>query len=285
MGTAATGRWPLALGVGLAVVALGVALAWLFQRSLVYFPDRRVPPPAAEVLDGARDVVIVTADGLRLGAWFSPPPDDGGPTVLLAHGNAGNRADRGPLVAGLVDLGFGVLAFDYRGYGGNPGHPSEAGLALDARAARDFLVGPAGIPAEHLVYVGESLGAAVVTELAAEHPPAALVLRSPFTSLAGAGRVLYGIPVGWFLRDRFPVAEQVEQVGVPTAVVSGERDTTVPPRLSREVAQAAREGGSAVVEVVVPGADHNDAALVHGPALLAAVAEAAALGGAAPSTR
>ncbi len=277
-----TGRWPVIvpLVVGLAG-ALLVGAFWVFQRSLVYLPDRRTPPAAAEVLDGGRDVVLQTSDGLRLAAWYASPPVTGGPTVLLAHGNAGNRGDRVTLAEELQHLGFGVLVPDYRGYAGNPGRPSERGLALDVRAAREFLVRDEGIPAEALVLLGESLGAAVVAELAAEHPPAALVLRSPFTTLADAARSVTGVPLGRLLRDRYPVLEHVRRVGVPTAVVYGGDDGTVPARLSREVAAAAREGGGVVVEVVVPGADHDDPTLVHGHALLAAVAEVAARGGAA----
>ena len=87
--------------------------------------------------------------------------------------------------------GFGVLLFDYRGYGGNPGSPTESGLALDVRAAFRFLVEEAGVPPQRLLYYGESLGAAVVTELATEHPPAGLLLRSPFVDLAAVGQVHY----------------------------------------------------------------------------------------------
>ena len=76
------------------------------------------------------------------------------------------------------------LLFHYRGYGGNPGSPSEEGLARDVLAARAYVVEEAGVPAVRLLYFGESLGAAVVTELAVEHPPAGLLLRSPFVDLA-----------------------------------------------------------------------------------------------------
>ena len=101
-----------------------------------------------------------------------------------------------------------MLLFDYRGYGGNPGSPSERGLARDVRAAHRFLVCDAGqYRATRLLYYGESLGAAVVVELATEHPPAGLVLRWPFVDLAAAGHVHYPfLPVRTLLRDRFPLA-------------------------------------------------------------------------------
>ncbi len=162
-----------------------------------------------------------------------------------------------------------VLLFDYRGYGGNPGSPSERGLALDVRAAYEFLVGVAAVPPERLIYFGESLGAAVVTELATEHPPGGLVLRSPFVDLAAAGRVHYPfLPVRTLLKDRFPLARHLADVRAPVTVVYGGDDTIVPPGQSRTVSVAAR----AIADVVeVPGADHNDTALLDGGLLVSAV--------------
>jgi hypothetical protein len=193
--------------------------------------------------------------------------------VLVANGNGGHRGLRAPLARALSEAGLGVLLFDYRGYGGNPGSPSEEGLALDVRAARDWLVGEAGVAPERLVYYGESLGCAVVTALAVEHPPAGLVLRSPFVDLAAVGSHHYPVlPVRLLLRDRFPVAEQVARVRVPTTVVLGDADTIVPPEQSRRVAAAAARLHRLVE---VPGADHNDAVLLDGERLVDAVVELA----------
>ena len=260
--------------VVLLVLALLVAPAWLLQRRLIYFPDRSAPPPAARVLPGARDVTLHTADGLRLGAWLVPPgTPDRRTAVLVAPGNAGNRLARAPLAAALAARGFTVLLVDYRGYGGNPGSPSEQGLARDVDAARAYVLEQLGIPAGRLLYLGESLGAAVATGLAVRHPPAALVLRSPFADLAAAGREHYPyLPVRLLLRDRYPVAGRIGRVTVPTVVVYGTADSIVAPAQSEAVAAAA---GGPVRVVAVEGADHNDAVLVHGRPLLDAVAGSA----------
>lgn len=272
-------RLALGAALGLAVVAVGGVV--LGQRALVHHPDRSAPPPAADLLPGGRDVTLTTADGLELAAWWVPPPDGCRSTVLVAHGNGGHRGHRAALAGGLVDRGFGVLLLDYRGYGGNPGRPSERGLALDVRAARAFLHGH-GLDDGDLVLLGESLGTAVVAELAAAHPPAALVLRSPFPSLADVARAAYGLPVGPLLRDRFEAARHLAAVTVPIAVLHGDRDAVVPQRLSVAVADVARAAGADVVEVEVQGAGHDDPALGHGPPLLDAVVEVARRGGAPP---
>jgi pimeloyl-ACP methyl ester carboxylesterase len=252
----------VAVGV-LAVVVLPTVLLWAFQRRLVYLPDRTPVPAAATVLAGAEDVRLRTADGLELGAWFVSPTSASA-TVLVAGGNGGNRAGRAPLAAQLVEAGLAVLLFDYRGYGGNPGSPTEEGLALDVRAAHRFLTDVAPGP---ILYYGESLGCAVVTELALEHPPAGMLLRSPFTDLAAAGAEQFPVlPVRLLLRDRFPVRDSVAHLRVPTVVVLGTADSIVPPSQSRDVATAA---GARLVEVA--GADHNDPVLLEGPQVIDAV--------------
>ncbi|HET8662070.1 MAG TPA: alpha/beta hydrolase [Micromonosporaceae bacterium] len=247
-----------------------LVLAWLGQRRLVYLPDRSPAPPAADVLPGAQDVTLETSDGLRLGAWWVPPrAPPRGMAVLVAPGNGGNRAGRAPLAAALAGAGFAVLLFDYRGYGGNAGAPTAAGLARDARAAYRFLVDVAGVPAGRIIYFGESLGCGVVAELATEHRPGGLVLRSPFTDLAAVGAEHYPfLPVRLLLRDRYPVAEQVATVPVPTAVVYGTADSVVPPEQSRAVAERA---AGPVQVTAVAGADHNDLALFAGPQVVDAV--------------
>jgi pimeloyl-ACP methyl ester carboxylesterase len=257
-----------------AAAALLLAALWALQRRLIYLPFPADVPPAAAVLPTAREVTLRTDNGLELGAWFVPPADaEHGTAVLVAGGNAGNRSHRAPLAAALARAGLGVLLFDYRGYGGNRGHPTQRGLARDVRAARGFLTEEADVPPDRIVYYGESLGSAVVTELATEHPPAALVLRSPFPDLAAVGRVYYAfLPVRLLLRDRYPLAAQLARIDVPTTIVYGADDATVPAELSRAVAAAAA-GPTRVVEVA--GADHNDRALLDGAELIGAVTDLA----------
>ena len=85
--------------------------------------------------------------------------------MIVFNGNAGNRAFRAPLADALARADLAVLLFDYRGFGGNPGSPTEEGLKHDARAARDYVVGRAGVDRRKLVYFGESLGTAVAAQL------------------------------------------------------------------------------------------------------------------------
>ena len=246
---------------GLVVVLLlagtVMAMLWALQRQLIYFPDPGPVPPAADVIAGARDVTLHTADGLDLGAWFVPAsgPVDTGMAVLVAPGNGGNRAGRAELAQQVSRRGLAVLLMDYRGYGGNPGSPSEDGLAADADAAVAVLE-ELGYPPQRTLYFGESLGTGVVAALQARHPPAGIVLRSPFTELADVGAHHYPwLPVRALLRDRFPVVEPLATSEVPVTVIYGDRDSVVPSELSARVADQAP---SLAERVVLAGADHND---------------------------
>ncbi len=242
--------------VVLAVIGVVVGLLVALQRQLIYFPDTTRVPPADDVIPGAQDVTLSTDDGLELGAWFLPQRGrDRGLAVLVAPGNGGNRQGRADLGVEIARRGFAVLLMDYRGYGGNPGSPSEDGLAKDAVAATEALT-ELGYPPDRTLYFGESLGTGVVARLATTHPPAGVLLRSPFTELADVGGHHYPwLPVRLLLRDRFPVVDHVRTIEVPVLVVYGDSDSVVPSELSREVAAATRNLAD---EVVLQGVDHND---------------------------
>ena len=267
------GRLRGGLLVVLLIMGTVVAMLWALQRQLIYFPDRTPVPAAGEVIAGARDVTLHTADGLELGAWFVPParPADDGMAVLVAPGNGGNRSGRAGFAEELSRRGLAVLLMDYRGYGGNPGEPSEDGLAADADAAVEALA-ELGFPAERTLYFGESLGSGVVAALQARHPPAGVVLRSPFTDLADVGAHHYPLlPVRVLLRDRFPVVEHLATSDVPVTIIYGDRDSVVPTVLSARVADQAP---SLDERVVLAGADHNDP-VMFGSRVAAAVARLA----------
>jgi fermentation-respiration switch protein FrsA (DUF1100 family) len=244
-----------------------VLLAWIFQRRMIYLPLTGSVPPASAFFRDVEECSFETEDGVRLGGWFVPAEREStGVAVLVFNGNAGDRSFRSPLATVLSRAGLSVMLFDYRGYGGNPGSPSEAGLIADARAARACLLERHGVRPDRVVYFGESLGSAVAIALAAEQPPAALVLRSPFPSMASLGRRHYPfLPVGLLLKDRYASRRRIARVSCPVLVLAGERDAIVPLSESRALYDAAPEPKRLVV---IPGADHNDDALLIGERLI-----------------
>lgn len=203
-----------------------LALMYVFQRSLQYFPDRVRTPPAEAGLPQAQEVTLKTSDGETVIAWHVPSRGDK-PVVLYFHGNGGALNLRADRFSWLTAEGYGLVALSYRGYGGSTGKPTEAGLILDAQAAYDFAA--ARYPAKRLVPWGESLGTGVAVALAAERPVGGLILDAPFTSAADVGAAVYPfVPVRWFMKDPFRSDLRIGRVRAPLLVLHGERDGIVP---------------------------------------------------------
>lgn len=238
-----------------AALLTAVLLAYLGQRSLIYHPDPLGAGPVGGTYPNVRDVSLRTEDGLELDAWLVTPADTNlGVAALYLPGNAGSRFDRLDLAQDMADRGVTVLLVDYRGYGGNPGKPSESGFAKDARSAAAWLR-ESGFTAAQTIYVGESIGTGVAATLAVSDPPAGLILRSPYTSLSAVVRDQIRVPVGFLLKDRFDTLGRIGSVEAPTLVLAGEADELISPEQSEAVAE---EAGNLHEFVTVPRAGHND---------------------------
>ena len=248
-------------------VAACLLVLWLAQRSLIYFPHGRVPAPADVGLRSVALASFTTDDGVELEAWFVPAGEPSADrTIVVFNGNAGNRAHRATLAASLAARGFATLLVDYRGYGGNPGLPSERGLYRDARAALKYLASRGDVNMSRVVYFGESLGAAVAVELATEFQPSALILRSPFSSLTAIGAHHYPpLPVRWLLRDRYPSIDRIGRLTCPVLVIAGTDDRVVPLADTQLLFDAARDPKEMLV---IDDVDHNDEALMWGPIVI-----------------
>ena len=260
-------------GVVVSATVAGAVLVmlWAVQRKLIYFPTQAVPPLGL-VTGNIEEVSFPTRDGLTLSAWIVLPDGEAGDTVVVVFpGNGGNRADRVPMAKSIAAVGHSVLLVDYRGYGGNPGSPFEDGLLEDARASVEYLSSRQDVDSDRVVYFGESLGAAVAVALAQQLPPAGLILRSPFTSLADVAAVHYPyLPTRLLLRDRYPSIDRIGGIEVPVLVIAGSGDTIIPIAQSREIYDAA-PGPKRFV--VIEAADHNDLELVVGDRVIAEVAD------------
>ncbi len=230
-----------------------VALLYVAQRRLQYFPERRRTAPRAIGLSEAEESVLDTADGQRVIVWHVPPRE-GQPVFLYFHGNGGSLRWRGERFRALIADGSGLVALSYRGYGGSSGRPTEPGLVEDAAAAYAFAV--ARYPAERIVLWGESLGSAVALAIAAEKPVGHLLLEAPFTSAADVGARHYRfVPVRFFMKDQFRSDLRAGKVTAPVLVVHGENDTVVPITLGErlyDLLQAPKRF------VRVAGVGHND---------------------------
>lgn len=227
------------LGAALGGYAVLLAALWLGQRRMLYKPDPRRPVQPADAPASLREIETPTADGLILRHWYHPPAVPGGAVLVVFHGNAGNRGDVWDKYRQAVAWGYGLVLADYRGYGGNPGRPDEAGLRADGRAVLDWLAAQ-GVAGGRTVLYGESLGSGVATAVAAERPVAALILEAPFTSVAELGQEVYWyVPARRLVRDPFDSLARIGRVAAPVLVLHGGLDETIPPAHGARLAAAA----------------------------------------------
>ena len=225
------------------------------QRQFMYFPDPVLPGPDKVNLPETEAVKLHTSDGLELVSWLVRAPG-AKYTAVVFHGNAGNISHRGFLADALKEAGCSTLLVEYRGYGGNPGSPSEQGLYRDARAALASLKARGDVDATRLIYFGKSLGSGPAMQLAVEHEPAALVLDSPFTSMVDvAAHHHWYLPVRWLVWDKYENLSKIGQVKCPVLVIHGDRDRIVPTSHGRKVFAAANEPKDLLI---IPGGGHND---------------------------
>lgn len=248
--------WPRRLGVGLAPLGLFLLLRW-FERANVYQPARLHRLSATILGRPFEDLTLVARDGTRLHAWFFPATPDSPRrhlAVLHAHGNAGNISHRLDVADALLETGVNVLLFDYRGYGRSRGRPSEEGTYQDAEAAHAWLVAR-GFAATNLIAFGESLGGAVVAELALRAPLAGLVLQSTFTSIPDLGAELFPfLPVRWLARFRYDTLAKLPRIRAPVLILHSRQDTLI------RFAHAERNFAAAhpPKRLVELAGDHND---------------------------
>lgn len=231
------------------MLAYLAVLAGLYaaQSHLIYpaAQERHAPAP------GFKAAALTTKDGLHLqGHWRAP--EAGKPTIVYFHGNGGSLAGSTRETQGFTGSGYGVLLVEYRGYGSNPGAPSEQGLYQDGRAAMAFLAARDIAPARTII-VGHSLGTGTATEMARQFAPAALILLAPFTSLPDAAAFAMPFaPVDWLVHDRFDNLAKVPGLTMPVLILHGTADPVVPFALGQRLAQA----GPTAKFRAVPGAKH-----------------------------
>lgn len=198
-----------------------------------------------------------------LHAWWWPAPRSDAPTALYLHGTRWNLTAQVRRISQLRELGFSVLAIDYRGFGESPGDlPSERTVYEDAQAAWDKLVQLQPQASKRFIY-GHSLGGAIAVDLAErirdkDEPKAAgLIIESTFTDLAAAAAAVANtsLPVRWIMSEKFDSIDKIADIGIPVLIVHGTDDRYVPSRLSRELFEAAAPPKQLLL---VPGGTHNN---------------------------
>jgi uncharacterized protein len=210
------------------------AILYFGQRQMIYAPQGKMAAPPADY----KFVETRTTDGLTLRAAYREA-QDGKPTLLFFHGNGDSIAGADAATRMLTDAGYGALLIEYRGYGGNPGSPSEQGFYRDGEAAIKWLA-TEGIVPKNIIIIGNSIGSGTATEMALRHNPAGLVLVSGFVSLPYVVSDIYPfLPANWLVRDRYHNEAKLGRVDSPILILHGDADTLVRPANADLLAKAA----------------------------------------------
>jgi alpha-beta hydrolase superfamily lysophospholipase len=256
----------LLLTLALAALLVGCANLDERQRGWIFQPSDRSWGRGEQAAEGMQDVWIdfksrETGEAVKLHGLWSPhqrfEQDPKAPVLLYLHGARFNVVGSAFRARRMQDLGFSVLAIDYRGFGKSTNQlPSETMAYEDARAAWDWM--GQQYPGRPRYIFGHSLGGAIAIDLAAQvQDEAGTLVEGTFTSIPDVvGSYKWGwLPVGPLITQRFEAIERVKKIGSPLLVVHGSNDRTIAPELGRKLFEAAT--GPKRFELVEGGSHHN----------------------------
>ena len=253
------------------------------QRAWIFQPSDRTWSGGAQAAEGMEELSIdfkTSADGqpvhlnalwLAAGGSATAKALDA-PILLYLHGARYNVTGSAPRIRRMQELGFSVLAIDYRGFGkSTPALPSEASAAEDARAAWDWLA--AKYPNRPRYIFGHSLGGPIAISLAADvTDERGTIVEGTFTSIADVvSSSQWGwMPVSLLITQRFEAVRKVAKIGSPLLVVHGDEDRMIQPDLGRKLFEAAAEPK---LFVLVPGGSHHNTNQIGQPQYRQALAQ------------
>ncbi|MFT5208021.1 MAG: fermentation-respiration switch protein FrsA (DUF1100 family) [Candidatus Omnitrophota bacterium] len=225
--------------VFIAIVSiLFIGIRFIEARSL-YFPTRIIESKPDVLNLNYKEVWLKASDLVKIHAWYFGQGQK--PVLIYCHGNGGNMGLRITKIKFFLDIGFDVLAFDYRGYGQSDGKPSEKGLYADAVAAYDYLHAQMGYPAEKIALYGESLGGAVAAELAIRKKIAYLIIEDSFTSIPDMAKQFYPWLPDWCLLTKFASVLKMGKVLSPVLIYHSKDDEIIPFHMGRSLYDNAKE--------------------------------------------
>lgn len=194
---------------------------------------------------------IPANDGERIAILYFPPPNDTAPVFLYSHGNAEDLCTVRRNLMEFQRMGYGVMGYDYEGYGASTGKDTVKGACAAADAAYKHLTATLRIPPDRIVIAGYSIGSGLACYLAEKHPVRALYLLSPLASAYQA--VLPGS--SWIPGDFFPNDKRIRKIHCPVLILHGMKDQVIPFRNGKKVFENANEPKKFIE---IPGAGHYD---------------------------
>ena len=232
-----------------------LALIFIFQRSLMYFPVKEKISKSFYKNTKLKIIDISTSDGLILKSLYKKSETNINKTILVFHGNAGHIGHRVNKFKPFIDKGYGLLLLEYRGYGENKGKPTKLGLYRDGEAAINYLINQK-IKSKNIIVYGESLGTAIATKLSTNYSFNMTILEAPFTSVADVAQKRYWIfPAKYLVLDNFDNLGIIEKIKSPLLLLHGYKDYVINIAFGKKVFEAALKPKKALF---VQNAGHNN---------------------------
>lgn len=220
--------WPVILII--AFFAIISAYLYFNQHRMIFFPSGDIAVTPADVNLSYEDIFLNVTDSDTVHAWFLPARKEASSSriILFCHGNAGNISHRLETAELIIKLGYGIVMFDYRGYGRSSGKPTEENLHADAQAVYDWLLESKKVSAEDIIIFGRSLGGTVAVDLASRNKCGGLIVESTFTSIEDMGRRMFPfMPVRLLVRFNFNALEKISKVDCPILVTHSPTDEII----------------------------------------------------------
>lgn len=254
-------EWQILIIFILAVSAMFYLFYSSIENHFMFYPQRHFDFSPEFYNLSYRDVFFHAEDGVELHGWFFPVEKEK-PVILFFHGNAGNISHRLDNIRYLLERGFQVFIFDYRGYGKSSGRPFEKGVYMDGRAAYEWLVEEEQIEPENIILFGRSLGGAVAIDVAAYRRAGAMIIESPFLSTREMAKTMFPFSL---LSPVLPASynnfEKIKDISVPLLVIHGDNDDIVPFSMGEKLYESAKDPK---FFYSVKGAGHNDTYIMGG---------------------
>ncbi len=223
------------------------------ENKSLFFPDKDLSMYANDFSPDCQDIYFKTDDGVVLNGWFFKNRR-ALKTMLFLHGNAGNVSHRLDKLLMFHDMGFNIFIVDYRGYGRSEGAASEQGLYRDARAAYDYLKSRNDVDMDKVVGYGESLGGAIIIDLAQDRKFSALIVDSTFSRISDMAKLVYPYLPSFLLFSKMDSLSKVGDMDFPKLFIHSRQDDIVPFELGQNLFEKASEPK----EFLEIKGDHNE---------------------------
>lgn len=217
------------------LIVLGLIIIYLryIEKRTLFYPSKEIEYLPKEIGLDFEEVFFKTTDNININGWFLPFKETD-KTILFCHGNAGNISHRLEKLKFFHSLGCNIFIFDYRGYGRSQGKPFERGLYLDVKGAYDYLLSR-GITPKQIIGYGESLGGAVIIDLAFRNKLLGLIVEGTVSNAKDMIKILYPFLPYWIFANRLDSLNKIRAINIPKLIIHSVNDEIVPYKLGKKL--------------------------------------------------